>query len=406
MPTAAPALDPLQEVRELCAFEGRLAGTDAERRAANHLAQTLRGMGRVAEVEPIRVRPEYAVAHALHLLVAIVGSVLSVYVPAAGLALVLLAAVSMFGDLTTRFHLLRLLTPARASQNVVSPGSRPEAPARLVLTAHYDAARGGLVFAEPGLRRLAKLQQRVGRPAGPFQPLFWSLLAVLACTGLRLGGIESGALTAVQFAFTVVLLLALPLFVDIALSPAVPAASDNAAGVATVLRVAEALDRDPPENLDVWVLLPGAEEGFMLGMRAWMRRHGRALDRRNTIFLNVDTVGTGTVRYLRREGFVLLFDYHPELVALCDAIAAGDAGGERYGARPLDSRFGTDGLVARLAGCPAITIGTAGELDHSPNYHQTTDTPERLDPAALERAYAFVLELARRADAQVGRPSQ
>ena len=33
----------------------------------------------------------------------------------------------------------------RASQNVVSPGANPEAPARLLLVAHYDAARTGLL---------------------------------------------------------------------------------------------------------------------------------------------------------------------------------------------------------------------------------------------------------------------
>ncbi len=42
----------LQVIRELCSFEGRLAGTDAERRAGNWLAERLRDDGRRVEVEP------------------------------------------------------------------------------------------------------------------------------------------------------------------------------------------------------------------------------------------------------------------------------------------------------------------------------------------------------------------
>ena len=39
-------------IRELCSFEGRGPGTDAERRAANMLAARLRSIGRRAQIEP------------------------------------------------------------------------------------------------------------------------------------------------------------------------------------------------------------------------------------------------------------------------------------------------------------------------------------------------------------------
>ena len=53
-----------------------------------------------ADTEPIRVFPKYALAHLIHALLAIVGSVLAVSVPIAGALLVLLALVSASLDLT------------------------------------------------------------------------------------------------------------------------------------------------------------------------------------------------------------------------------------------------------------------------------------------------------------------
>lgn len=394
----------IELIRELCSFEGRWPGTDSERRAGNHLAARLKGMGRRARVEPTFVHPEYPLVHALHVVVAIAGSVVSVYVSWLGFALVLLAAVSMFGDLSTRFYLARRLFFRRASQNVVSPGRRPEAPARLILTAHYDVAKTGLVFGEKWLRRGAKLDRRLPFTLGPFLPLFWSIAILLPILGARMAGVEATALSVAQLVPTIALMVAVPLLLDISLSSPVPGANDNASGVATALSLAGELDRDPPTSLDVWVVLTGAEECLMEGMSSFVKEHRNELEPESTYFVNIDTVGHGTVRYLTAEGFVVLYGFDTRLIQLCEAIAEADREAQdRFGAEPQRSRFGTDGLPPRLAGYPAITIGCAGELNLIPNYHRPTDTPDRIDPVALERAHGFVLELVRQIDRDVGR---
>ena len=56
----------METIRGLCAFEGRLTGTDAERRAARWLAERLRDSGRAAEIEPTYVHPQYGLVHAAH----------------------------------------------------------------------------------------------------------------------------------------------------------------------------------------------------------------------------------------------------------------------------------------------------------------------------------------------------
>jgi hypothetical protein len=139
-------MPPLGTIERLVSFEGRWPGTSAEREAAEYLAGELEALGRTAVVEPTRVRPAYHVTHALHAALAVVGGVVSVRTPVLGVVILLLVGISMYGDLTTRFYLLRRLMPAGRSQNVTSRGDRPDAPARVVLTAHYDAARSGLLY--------------------------------------------------------------------------------------------------------------------------------------------------------------------------------------------------------------------------------------------------------------------
>ena len=159
--------------------------------------------------------------------------------------------------------------PRRPSQNVTSPGATPDAPARIVLTAHYDAARSGLLFWRWS-RPPGRLRRTLGRLAGPIDIVFWAIVAVLLFSVARLFiGEESTLFTAAQFLPTVVLIAAVILFVDIALSEVVPGASDNASGVAATLELARTSVRAIRlEHLDVWVVLPGAKEGLMLGMRA------------------------------------------------------------------------------------------------------------------------------------------
>ena len=63
----------------------------------------------------------------VHCLLAIVGSLLAGASPLAGFVVVLFAAVSLFGDLSGRWYLVRsVLFFRRASQNVVSPPLPPE----------------------------------------------------------------------------------------------------------------------------------------------------------------------------------------------------------------------------------------------------------------------------------------
>jgi hypothetical protein len=388
-------------ITELCSFERRGPGTDAERRAANMLAGRLRGLGRRAEIEPTYVHPNYALVHAAHTALAIAGSIAAVAEPAIGFAVVLFAATSFYLDQNTRLYLLRSLFFRRASQNIVSPGKRPEAPIRLILVAHYDAARSGYVFGERGLKAARRLSERGRLLLGPWRLIFWAGFALLLpILGARMAGIDADWLSLVQLVPTFVLIIATFLLIDIALSDIVPGAYDNASGVAAVLSAAQQLEDEPPENLDLWVLLTGAEECNGEGMRAFVKANRETLDRDRTLIVNVDSVSYGSVHYEVGEGPIITLPMDSELVELCEALGQADPS---FGAKPLRSPLMTDALPARLRRMRVTTITSLSDGLPPPWYHTHEDLPKRVNDASLRRATEFVVGLVRLADREAGR---
>ncbi len=169
-------MDPEQEIAALAEHPGRAAGTDAERRTARHLQSRLHALGREAELQPIEIWPRAGLAHALHAVLAVAGSLASVRNAALGAALVLAAAVLTSLDVTGVLRLTRRMTGRRASQNVISREGGESAGVVLVV-AHYDAAR-----ATAGLARLTRYVR------DPWAVMLASIVLLLACCALRLIG--------------------------------------------------------------------------------------------------------------------------------------------------------------------------------------------------------------------------
>jgi hypothetical protein len=390
-PTAPPArLDLLAELDAILDLGRRAPGSDSERRTALHLKQRLEELGRDAETESLAIHPSWPLSYAILAAAAVGASVLAVYVPVAGAALVLAAVLLTFLDASVLVPTLRRLLGRRASQNVVSWGGEGK-PAAVVLMAHYDAGRGGIAHSDRTARRRAAIGGLMRRSIGGLEPLFWAELGVLACVLARLAGVDGTPLTIVQFVPTLVLIVAAALLTDIALAGTRAGENDNASGSVVVLRLADRLGTgDALDHFDVHVLFTGAQKAGAAGMRAFLKAHRDRLPPDRTVFLNVDQVGSGAVRYTRREGALLALRCHAQLVALCDQIAEDE---DDDGARPIVSRSASDGSAAGSAGFPAITVTCRDRLDYATG---------RVDERALERAEAFCAELIERLDAEVG----
>jgi Peptidase family M28 len=335
-------------------FGPRPPGSDAERRAAQHLCGRLEGLGREAHVEAFSVWPAWAIGYAINAGIAIVGSVVSVSSATLGTGLVLLAAILTFLDLAGIAPTTRRLLGRRASQNVVSWGDRDK-PGALFLVAHYDTG--------PTRTR-------------PLRPLFLAMLIVLACCVLRAGGMSGTALTIVQFIPTVALILYIALLLDIALSPSTPGENDNASGVAVVLRLAERLGE--LDYFGVHVLFTGSQKAMAQGMRAFLQAHRRELKPGDTVVLNVDAVGGGELRETKKEGPLLTVSSHRQLTGNLETDG-------------FVNREPSDGYAAASAGLPAVTF--AGSAD-------------RLEEDALAEAEGACVELIERLDEELSQPGR
>lgn len=340
----------------------RRAGSEAERRAARAIQQRLTELGRESGLEPIRIRPNFALAHLVHAVAGVVASVLSVYVPTAGLILAAAATVSAIGDLTGSFHLARSLTPLRASQNVVSD-ENGDKPGLIVLVAHYDAPRTGML-ADRRLRWWPRA-------------LVVSLGVITLATLGRLAGIDATPFTIVQFIPTVVLIAMTPVFADTAISETAEGNADNAAGVAAALRLAES-HSGRLRHFDLMLLFTGASSDSGLGMREWLKRHRKQLDAEATAVISLDDIASGETRFAVEEGAVFASHMHPTLVEIAselDAVA-------------YESHEASDAYLARSAGLPTLRV--------------SAPDGDEVSPETFTRVCDFAAALLRKIDDEIG----
>jgi hypothetical protein len=397
----------------LAAFQGRGAGTDAERRAARWLAGQLRSTGRQVHLETFWCRPNWALAHAWHCLLAVAGSLVTVGDAPVGGALILLALLSVLADVIAGSSLGRRLTPERASQNIVSlaPAGRdhgdspPPAgapPVRLVVTANYDAGRTGLAYRDVLRGPVAGLKRLAGHGALTPGWLGWlalQLVWLLAIAVLRAEGASGTAVGVLQLVPTAALVVELALLLELAGAPVGPAAGDNASGTAVALALVRALDAAPPRNATVELVLQGAGDGSMTGLRRHLRTRRRDLASPRTFILGLGPCGSGRPCWWVSDGPLVPLRYPARLRALARRAAA--AGG--LTAVPHRGRGASPALPGRARGLPALALGCIDHRGLAPRSHQPSDVPEALDrgaiDAVLELALLFVDEL----DAELAR---
>jgi hypothetical protein len=164
-----------------------------------------------------------------------------------------------------------------------------------------------------------------------------------------------------------------------------PGASDDGAGVATMLETLRALKAGPPLKNDVIFLFTEGEERGLLGARAFVDSHRWARD--VGVVLNLETRGnTGPtlVPDTSAEAGWAIREFAkaaPYPMTTSDSVAFY----ERSGA---DS----DLRVFFNAGLTGLHVAYTGGLT---NYHTPLDTPEALDERSLQHMGSYALPLAR-----------
>jgi hypothetical protein len=403
----------LDTATELTRFGRRGAGTDAERRAAVWLAGQVRGGRRRATLQTFWCRPNWALAQAWHTLAAIVGSLLEVHHSILGGAIVLAALLCVVADGLTGYSPGRRLTLEHASQNVVSRASAPPGPTggepprvRLVVTANYDAGRTGLAYRTWLRAPAARLRRIAGALSlGWAGCLALTMVWLLVVAFLRHQGATGTPIGVVQLIPTAGLVLALALLLELAAAPFGPAASDNAAGTAVAMSLVRALDAAPPPRLEVELVLQGAGEAGMVGLRRHLRSRRGELRPATTIVLGIAAAGRGRPSWWSSDGPLLPLRPFVRLRRLAAQTlnATGTGTGAGTARRPHRGRGTSPAWPARARRLPALTIGCLDTRGLAPRSHQPGDIPEALDPAALDALLQFALTLVDAIDADLAR---
>jgi hypothetical protein len=363
-------------VERLAALD-RLPASEGERAAAGWIRDELEALGLQARLEEAPAHGTYWIP--LGLLSAAAGAAGALGGRAAATAVGTLAALGVIDDVSGGRQHFRRLLPRRTTANVVAEAGDPIAASTLIVCAHHDASRGGLIFHPgpsrwvaqrfPGWYAKQETSPQIMRlvAAGP------ALVALGAVTGLR----------ALRRTGTAMSLLTVAVLADIATRSPVPGANDNLSSVAAVLELARLLRERPPRRVRVLLLSTGSEESFMEGMRGFLDRHAAELPRERARFVVLESLGSPELILLEGEGMIRMHDYTP---ALKEALAqAGEDAGHPL-RRGLRTGLATDALLPLLAGYQTACIASCDEYKMASNYHSQRDTPDRVDYDTVARA--------------------
>jgi TonB family protein len=271
----APPRDRLREqVAELSAIH-RPSASPGERRAAEWIEARMRAHGARAHVETGRAHGSYWAPLTLLSVAGTLGALAGGRRRLAGAAVAGLAAAGIWDDITAGAHHARRLLRKRDTFNVVAELGPAGAGRTVVLVAHHDAAKSGLIF-HPGIpafvwRRFPALIERSDTSPPLMFPVFAgpALAALGSLLGSRRARVAGGVLAAGSAA----------VIGQIGSTRVVPGANDNVTGVVTLIELARRLADEPTSEVRVLLVSTGAEESFMEGMRAVSEsfRHDRAL---------------------------------------------------------------------------------------------------------------------------------
>jgi Zn-dependent M28 family amino/carboxypeptidase len=173
-----------------------------------------------------------------------------------------------------------------------------------------------------------------------------------------------------------------------------PGADDNASGTAAILELA-AQCVAVPFRRDLVIAAFDAEEGGLNGARAFVTA-GLVPKDRIAVNVNLDMVARGD----KGEIYISGMQHHPALKALLEPVAAKAPvrvrfGHDEPGSGDNDWTLQSDHGEFHKMGVPFVYFGVE---DH-PDYHQPTDTADKINPEFFVKAVVMIHDALRALDA-------
>lgn len=371
-------------IQRLAAIPKRGAATKGEREAANYIFELMRSMGFATFIETFKTPTRMPVIHFIHFFLLFLASLAANLWPLGAVFVATLVIISFWGEFTHRFFILRHLTPHALSQNVYAKFGPDDATHKIVFSAHMDAARGGLIF-HPKTANAAGMLKN--------QPLHKSLLiAMLILLTVFIVKAFHGQTWVLSVVFNTIAFLSLVaslLMVEWEMAPYVAGANDDLSAVAVMLGVAEKLKDTPLPGLQCIFVATGAEEPHCNGMRSFLKAHEREFDSENTYFINLECLGGGRLKYVTQEGFIIFQKHDHTLIQIAEIVA------RKYmlDFQPTYTVAHSESIVPLTKGFKSIGLIALNENNIPTNYHQLSDTEDKINYDALENAETALLKM-------------
>lgn len=161
-------------------------------------------------------------------------------------------------------------------------------------------------------------------------------------------------------------------------------ASDNATGAAAAIVTAQKLWAKNLSNLEVELVLTGAEEVGMIGSRAYLKKHYTEFNK-ETYLVNFDTLGNGNLKIITQTGSWSNIVYDNKLIQIAkqsvtELPTLKDVSTGAWHTADFDS------VWFQRAGIPAVTLAALDTNGRMPNIHRPTDILSNVDFVPMEKA--------------------
>jgi hypothetical protein len=261
---------------------------------------------------------------------------------------------------------------------------------RLILCAHLDTHRTPVFYSSRRWYALFGFLVSLTFLSMVAGTLIYGTAVLLAWSGLRWASL---ALIPIQ-AFSLIVCL------HADFTPYTPGANDDASGVAAIITLAKRLARNQLESTEVHLVFTGCEEVGAWGMAAYLDRYAKQLGP-EAIYVILDEVGLGTLKYLTSDGLLFKHKTHQRALEIARSTAQALPGikvMEGPGVAYTDALQATKRGLISLTLC-AVPTPESGLESH---WHRMSDTLENMRVEDLEKTLAFVWALLQ----QVDRPAE
>ena len=172
---------------------------------------------------------------------------------------------------------------------------------------------------------------------------------------------------------------------------------DNATAAGLVVTLAEHLRDNPLQHTRVWLACTGCEEVQHYGAIDFFARHKAQFVKPHALVFEM--LGCAGPAWLTSEGIIIPFRADPKMISLAEQVARQHPDLDAY---PVGIEGGNTEMADALRqGIPAITLFGITRDGVAPYWHVPGDTFDKIDPAVLNRNYAFTWHMIQALDAAV-----